>query len=276
MKEVLERRTEFFPNKSADTIRAGLHTTFSNHSKSKDPKIREWAREYIGERGRTTTVWACAEVNLQGGTESSAIECAPVPAGVDGTSSGAAAPGQSQIRTSTPQGPSTTSHSSNVGPTGSTQPNNSPRTYATLASWRPGSILDHESGQERHSHHSNGTAGLDETDSSARMNGQEATSSPTNVGTVSIAPQLLSWGHEVSQIREMASRLEEMKASTTTLSEQEQVLQAEMEAILARATHLEKEIQETHQQLKAVSEAAKITEVEVKKRTTELLGLETP
>ncbi|KAK3615878.1 hypothetical protein LTR22_027262, partial [Elasticomyces elasticus] len=63
MKEVLERRTEFFPNKSADTVRAGLHTTFSNHSKSKDPKIREWAREYIGERGRTTTVWACAEVN---------------------------------------------------------------------------------------------------------------------------------------------------------------------------------------------------------------------
>ncbi|KAK3614445.1 hypothetical protein LTR56_027252 [Elasticomyces elasticus] len=40
----------------------------------------------------------------------------------------------------------------------------------------------------------------------------------------------------------MASRLEEMKASTTTLSEQEQVLQAEMEAILARATHLEKDI----------------------------------
>ncbi|KAK4901479.1 hypothetical protein LTR49_027229, partial [Elasticomyces elasticus] len=298
MKEVLERRTEFFPNKSADTIRAVLHTTFSNHSKSKDPKIREWAREYIGERGRTTTVWACAEVNLQGGTELSAIECAPVPAGVDGTSSGAAAPGQSPLRTSTPQGPSTTSHSSNVGPTGSTQPNNSPRTYARLTSWRPGSTLDHESGQERHSHHSNGSrtteedstqitsrlqsntmssaAGLDETDSSARMNGQEATSSPTNVETISTAPQLLSWGHEVSQIREMASRSEEMKASTIILSEQEQVLQAEMEAILVRATQLEKEIQETHRQLKAVSEAAKITEVEVKKRTTELLGLETP
>ncbi|KAK3613665.1 hypothetical protein LTR56_027747 [Elasticomyces elasticus] len=298
MKEVLERRTEFFPNKSADTVRAGLHTTFSNHSKSKDPKIREWAREYIGERGRTTTVWACAEVNLQGGTESSAIECAPTPAGVDGTPSGAAAPGQSPLRTSTPQGPSTTSHSSNVGPTGSTQPNNSPRTYAPLTSWRPGGTLDHESGQERHSHHSDSSktsegdsthttsrlqsntmssaAGLDETDSSARMNGQEATSSPTNVETVSTDPQLLSWGHEVSQIRKMASRLEEMKASTTTLSEQEQALQAEMEAILARATHLEKEIQETHRQLKVVSEAAKKTEVEVKKRTTELLGLEAP
>ncbi|KAK3613141.1 hypothetical protein LTR56_028046, partial [Elasticomyces elasticus] len=119
-------------------------------------------------------------------------------------------------------------------------------------------------------------AGVDETDSSARTNGKEATLSPTNVGTVSTDPQLLGWGHEVSQIREMASRLEEMKASTTTLSEQEQVLQAEMEVILARGTHLEKEIKETHRQLKAVSEAAKITEDEVKKRTTELLGLETP
>ncbi|KAK5722034.1 hypothetical protein LTR17_014470 [Elasticomyces elasticus] len=298
MKEVLERRTEFFPNKSADTVRAGLHTTFSNHSKSKDPKIREWAREYIGERGRTTTVWACAEVNLQGGTESSAIECAPAPSGVDGTSTGAAAPVQTPLCTSTPQGPSTTSHSSNVGPKSSTQPNNSPRTYAPITSWRPGSTVDHESGQERHSHHSDGSktsegdsthitsrlqsntmssaAGLNETDSSARMNGQEATSSPTDGETVSTDPQLLGWGHEVSQIREMSSWLEEMKASTTTLSEQEQVLQAEMEAILARATHQEKEIQETHQQLKAVSEAAKKTEVEVKKRTTELLGLETP
>ncbi|KAK3613996.1 hypothetical protein LTR56_027545 [Elasticomyces elasticus] len=101
-------------------------------------------------------------------------------------------------------------------------------------------------------------AGLDETDSSARMNGQEATSSPTNVGT-----------------RDGVS-VGEMKASTTTLSEQEQVLQAEMQAILVRATHLEKEIQEIHRQLKAVSEAAKKTEDEVKKQTTELLGLETP
>ncbi|KAK3612751.1 hypothetical protein LTR22_028480, partial [Elasticomyces elasticus] len=119
-------------------------------------------------------------------------------------------------------------------------------------------------------------AGLDETDSSARMIGQEATTSPTNVETVSTDPQLLGWGHEVSQIREMASRLEEMKASTTTLSEQEQALQAEREAIIARATHLEKEIQEVHQQLKAVCEAAKKIEIEVKKRTTALLGLETP
>ncbi|KAK5674118.1 hypothetical protein LTS10_013139 [Elasticomyces elasticus] len=298
MKEVLERRTEFFPNKSADTVRAGLHTTFSNHSKSKDPKIREWAREYIGERGRTTTVWACAEVNLQGGTESSAIECAPTPAGVDGVPTVAATPVQTPLRTSTPQGLSTTSQSSHIGPTSSIQPNNSPRMYAPSTLWRPGSTLDHESGQERHSHHSDGSktsegdsthttsrlqsntmssaAGLDETDSSARMNGQEATSSPTNVETVSTDPQLLSWGHEVSQIRKMASRLEEMKASTTTLSEQEQALQAEMEAILARATHLEKEIQETHRQLKVVSEAAKKTEVEVEKRATELLGLETP
>ncbi|KAK6374032.1 hypothetical protein LTR81_027909 [Elasticomyces elasticus] len=118
--------------------------------------------------------------------------------------------------------------------------------------------------------------GLDETDSSARMNGQEATSSPTNVETVSTGPQLLSWGHKVSQIRKMASRLEEMKASTTTLSEQEQALQAEMEAILARATHLEKEMQETHRQLKVVSETAKKTEFGLKKRTTALLGLETP
>ncbi|KAK3614555.1 hypothetical protein LTR56_027178 [Elasticomyces elasticus] len=118
-------------------------------------------------------------------------------------------------------------------------------------------------------------AGLDETDSSARMKGQEATSSPTNVETVSTDPQLLSWGHEVSQIREMASGLEEMKASTTTLSVQEQALQAEMEAILARATHLEKEVQETQRQLKVVSEAAGKTEAEVKKRTTGLLGLET-
>ncbi|KAK6389787.1 hypothetical protein LTR81_026990 [Elasticomyces elasticus] len=100
-------------------------------------------------------------------------------------------------------------------------------------------------------------AGLDETDSSARMNGQEVTSSPTNVETFSTDRQLLSWGHELSQIREMASRLEEMKASMTTLSEQEQALQAEMEAILARATHLEKEIQDNHRQLKAVCEAAK-------------------
>ncbi|KAK3615089.1 hypothetical protein LTR56_026813 [Elasticomyces elasticus] len=89
-------------------------------------------------------------------------------------------------------------------------------------------------------------AGLDETDSSARMNGQEVTSSPTNVETFSTDRQL-----------EMASRLEEMKASMTTLSEQEQALQAEMEAILARATHLEKEIQDNHRQLKAVCEAAK-------------------
>ncbi|KAK4908614.1 hypothetical protein LTR49_022517 [Elasticomyces elasticus] len=279
MKEVLERRTEFFPNKSADTVRAGLHTTFSNHSKSKEPKIREWAREYIGERGRTTTVWACAEVNLQGGTETSVIECAPAPAGVDGISNVAAAPVQTPLRTSTPQGPSTTTHSSNIGPASSTQPNNSPRTYAPLTSWRPGSTLDHESGQERHFHHSDGSktsegdsthittrlqsntmlsaAGLDETDSSARMIGQEATTSPTNVETVSTDPQLLGWGHEVSQIREMASRLEEMKASTTTLSGQEQALQAEREAILARATHLEKEIQEMPRQTSLSSFAAK-------------------
>ncbi|KAK4891183.1 hypothetical protein LTR49_028689, partial [Elasticomyces elasticus] len=119
-------------------------------------------------------------------------------------------------------------------------------------------------------------AGLDEMDSSARMNGQEATSSATNVETISTDSRLIGWGHEVSQIREMAFRLVEMKANTITLSEQEQVLQAEMEAILARATHLEKEIQENHQQLKAVSEAAKKTDVEVKKRTTQLLRLETP
>ncbi|KAK0927167.1 hypothetical protein LTR29_017719 [Friedmanniomyces endolithicus] len=45
LEEVGRHRAEWFPDRSFETVRAGLHSTFSVQAKSKDPKIWEWAVE---------------------------------------------------------------------------------------------------------------------------------------------------------------------------------------------------------------------------------------
>ena len=42
--QILERREDIVqPDRPLETVRAGLHSTFSVQAKSKDPKIWEWA-----------------------------------------------------------------------------------------------------------------------------------------------------------------------------------------------------------------------------------------
>ncbi|KAK0954964.1 hypothetical protein LTS01_023625 [Friedmanniomyces endolithicus] len=45
LEEVGRHRAEWFPDRSFENVRAGLHSTFSVQAKSKDPKIWEWAVE---------------------------------------------------------------------------------------------------------------------------------------------------------------------------------------------------------------------------------------
>ena len=45
LEEVGRHCAEWFPDRPLETVRAGLHSTFSVQAKSKDPKIWEWAVE---------------------------------------------------------------------------------------------------------------------------------------------------------------------------------------------------------------------------------------
>ncbi|KAK3614848.1 hypothetical protein LTR56_026976 [Elasticomyces elasticus] len=131
IKEVLERHAEWFPARLPETVRAGLHTTFSNHSKSKDPKIREWAREWAREGGHTserarTIVWTRAEVDLPAEVPASTVECYLATARTDSQDNGPAVQAHTAIHTSRLQDRSL--QSSNTGSRGSTQHIDSPRT----------------------------------------------------------------------------------------------------------------------------------------------------
>ncbi|KAK3614553.1 hypothetical protein LTR56_027176 [Elasticomyces elasticus] len=131
IKEVLERHAEWFPGRPLETVRAGVHTTFSNHSRSKDPKIREWAREWAREVGQTserarTTVWTRVEVDLPAEIPASAVECYSATARTDGQDNGPAVEAHTASHTSRPQDRSM--QSSSAASHGSTQHVDSPRT----------------------------------------------------------------------------------------------------------------------------------------------------
>ncbi|KAK4906168.1 hypothetical protein LTR49_024654 [Elasticomyces elasticus] len=131
IKEVLERHAEWFPGRPLETVRAGLHTTFSNHSKSKDPKIREWAREWAREGGHTperarTTVWTRAEVDLPAEVPASTVECYSATARTDGQDNDPAVQAPTGYHISRPQDRSV--QSSSAASRGSTQHVDSPRT----------------------------------------------------------------------------------------------------------------------------------------------------
>ncbi|KAK3626685.1 hypothetical protein LTR22_023070, partial [Elasticomyces elasticus] len=133
IKEVLERHAEWFPGRLSETVRAGLYTTFSNHPKSKDPKIREWAREWAREGGHTSetarsTVWTRAEVDLPAEVPASTVECYSATARTDGQDDGPAVEAHTASHTSRAQDRSL--QSSSAGSRGSTQHVSSPRTQS--------------------------------------------------------------------------------------------------------------------------------------------------
>ncbi|KAK5705819.1 GTP-binding protein Rho1 [Elasticomyces elasticus] len=102
-----------------------------NHSKSKDPKIREWAREWAREGGHTserarTTVWTRAEVDLPAEVPAFTVECYSATARTDGQDDGPAVEAHTASHTSRPQDRSL--QSSSAGSRGSTQHVSSPRT----------------------------------------------------------------------------------------------------------------------------------------------------
>ncbi|TKA69041.1 hypothetical protein B0A55_10982 [Friedmanniomyces simplex] len=59
MKEVMERRAEWWPDKQDDTVRRGLAVAFSTEPKSKAPRIWEWRKELVPQldemRGKRST-----------------------------------------------------------------------------------------------------------------------------------------------------------------------------------------------------------------------------
>lgn len=276
IKAVLERHAEFFPSKAYETVKAGLHTTFSNQAKHKDPKIREWERQLLGDGSKAVTVWARAEIDLQAGVESSADDRASA---LDGTADGINTPSMTAPRIGTPLGnPVPGRRDSETGPTGHARES----AHAPVSVlWRAGASRE-DSQQERVPHHWTSGQSPPNLDSDATQSVAQTIQASLNagsdgevtVGTVAASSdlQILEWGRSVGRIKELTSQLEEMRAESTQLSKREQGLQADKEELLARQTQLDKEIQEARRQLDVSTEEATKIEDEVKRKTMELLG----
>ncbi|KAK0827588.1 hypothetical protein LTR03_016824, partial [Friedmanniomyces endolithicus] len=66
LEEVGRHCTEWFPDRPLETVRAGLHSTFSAQAKSKDPKVWEWAVEVPQDDAASKKrIWIRAGVHPQ-------------------------------------------------------------------------------------------------------------------------------------------------------------------------------------------------------------------